>query len=159
MKEYIFEDRLRLPVARHELFPFFADAANLQSITPSWVHFRILTPMPVTMRPGALIDYRIRVHGFPIRWRTEIEEWDPPRRFVDRQLRGPYRLWHHTHVFEEDGDGTLCIDRVRYAPIGGALMQRLFVRADVERIFRYRRERLTELFPDDRATGPRASGR
>jgi hypothetical protein len=98
------------------------------------------------MRSGTLIDYRIRVHGIPLRWRTEIREWDPPRQFVDVQLRGPYTLWHHTHTFEESHGGTLCRDLVRYRPRGGALINWLFVRRDVERIFQYRQQRLRELY-------------
>jgi len=98
------------------------------------------------MGPTTLIDYRIRVRGFPIRWRTEITEWKAPRMFIDVQLRGPYRLWHHTHTFEEVHGGTLCIDDVRYCPRGGALLNWLFVRRDVARIFTYRQERLLEIF-------------
>ena len=142
-----FEDELWLPRGRNEVFPFFADARNLSEITPPWVQFQVLTPAPIVMQPGALIDYRIRVHGLPIRWRTEITEWDPPHRFVDVQLRGPYTLWHHTHMFDEKGGGTLCIDKVNYRPRGGAIINRLFVRKDVQRIFAYRRKRLLELFP------------
>jgi len=142
-----FEDELWLPRGRNEVFPFFADARNLSEITPPWVQFQVLTPAPIVMQPGALIDYRIRVHGLPIRWRTEITEWDPPHRFVDVQLRGPYTLWHHTHMFEEQDGGTLCIDKVTYRPRGGAIINRLFVRKDVQRIFAYRRKRLLELFP------------
>jgi ligand-binding SRPBCC domain-containing protein len=127
--------------------PHSTDARNLSEITPPWVRFEVLTPAPIVMRPGALIDYRIRVHGLPIRWRTEITEWNPPHRFVDVQLRGPYTLWHHTHTFEEKDGGTLCIDSVTYRPRGGAIINRLFVRRDVERIFAYRRRRLLELFP------------
>ena len=97
------------------------------------------------MRPATLIDYRIRLHGLPLRWRTEIREWNPPRQFVDVQLRGPYTLWYHTHTFEESHGGTLCIDRVRYRPRGGALIHRLFMRRDVERVFQYRQQRLREL--------------
>ena len=93
-----------------------------------------------------LIDYRISIHGFPIGWRTEIVEWDPPHRFVDEQLKGPYTLWHHTHSFEERDGGTCCRDDVRYRPYGGMLMNALFVRRDVKRIFAYRRKRLNELF-------------
>ena len=142
-----FEDELWLPRGRNEVFPFFADARNLSEITPPWVQFQVLTPAPIVMQPGALIDYRIRVHGLPIRWRTEITEWGPPHRFVDVQLRGPYTLWHHTHMFEEQDGGTLCIDKVNYRPRGGAIINRLFVRKDVQRIFAYRRKRLLELFP------------
>jgi ligand-binding SRPBCC domain-containing protein len=142
-----FEDELWIPRGRDEVFPFFADARNLSEITPPWVQFQVLTPAPIVIQPGALIDYRIRVHGLPIRWRTEITEWDPPHRFVDVQLRGPYTLWHHTHMFEEQDGGTLCTDKVNYRPRGGAIINRLFVRKDVQKIFAYRRKRLLELFP------------
>jgi ligand-binding SRPBCC domain-containing protein len=142
-----FHDELWLPGTRAEVFSFFADAQNLGEITPPWVDFQILTPAPIVMRTGTLIDYRIRVHGLPIRWRTEITEWCPPHRFVDVQLHGPYTHWHHTHTFEERDGGTLCIDDVVYRPRGGVIIHRLFVRRDVERIFSYRRQRLLELFP------------
>ena len=99
------------------------------------------------MRPGTLIDYRITVHGLPIRWRTEIAEWDPPHQFVDVQRCGPYTSWHHTHSFEDSHSGTLCRDRVRYRPGGGTLIHWLFVRHDVERIFEYRQQRLREALP------------
>jgi ligand-binding SRPBCC domain-containing protein len=116
----------------------------LSSSPPAVLAFMVLTSAATTL-PGTLIDYRIRVHGIPIRWRTEIAEWQPPHRFVDVQLRGPYTLWHHTHTFDERDGGTLCADRVRYRPRGGALMNWLFVRRDVERIFRHRRQRMHEL--------------
>ena len=90
MREFTFHTELWLPRGRDEVFPFFAEARNLEAITPPWLNFEVLTPAPVAMRAGALIDYRIRVHGIPIRWRTEIVEWNAPRRFVDVQLRGPY---------------------------------------------------------------------
>jgi ligand-binding SRPBCC domain-containing protein len=146
MKEFIFEAETYLARARSEVFPFFAEARNLQTLTPPWLKFEVLTPSPIILRPGALIDYRITVHGIPIRWRTEITEWDPPHRFVDVQLSGPYTLWHHTHTFEERDGGTVCADRVRYRPRGGALIHWLFVRRDVQRIFQYRQQRLNELF-------------
>jgi len=147
MNEFVFETELWLPHPRNEVFAFFGDAHNLERITPPWVNFAVLTPAPIVMRPGILIDYRIRIHGVPVRWRTEISAWQPPFQFVDEQRRGPYRLWHHTHTFEEREGGTLCRDRVRYWPRGGALMNWLFVRKDVERIFEYRRQRLMETFP------------
>jgi len=146
MKEYHFTTELWLPRPRAEIFPFFADAYNLQTLTPSWLKFEILTPAPIPMQAGTCIDYRITVRGLPIRWRTEIAEWSPPHRFVDRQLRGPYQLWHHTHTFEERDGGTLCRDQVRYYPRGGALIHWLIVRRDVERIFKYREQRMKELF-------------
>ncbi len=146
MTAFKFEAELWLPRPRNEVFAFFSDAFNLQSITPPWVHFTVLTPAPIAIEAGTLIDYRIRIRGVPIRWRTEITVWEPPHRFVDAQRRGPYRLWEHTHVFEERDGGTLCRDAVRYRPIGGWLMHRLFVRGDVEAIFTYRRQRLIERF-------------
>ena len=95
MKEFTFEAETCVPRPRSEVFPFFAEARNLQTLTPPWLKFEVLTPSPIILRPGTLIDYRITVHGLPIRWRTEIAEWDPPHRFVDVQLSGPYTLWHH----------------------------------------------------------------
>lgn len=145
MKEFALQTELWLPRPREEVFPFFAEARNLETLTPPWLQFEVLTPAPIEMRAGTLIDYRIRVHGIPIRWRTEIAEWLPPHRFVDVQLRGPYTLWHHTHTFEDRDGGTLCGDQVRYRPRGGALTNWLFVRRDVEKIFRYRQQRMREL--------------
>jgi ligand-binding SRPBCC domain-containing protein len=133
-----------LPQSPGEVFPFFADARNLEAITPPWLGFDVTTPGPIDMRPGALIEYRLRLHAVPIDWRTTIAVWDPPRRFVDVQIRGPYRLWHHTHDFEPDGaGGTVMRDTVRYAlPFGplGALAHALLVRRDLEAIFDFRRE-------------------
>lgn len=142
MRVHLLERTQRLPGTPGEVFPFFADAANLEAITPSWLHFRIVTPQPVAMHAGALIEYRLRLHGLPVRWRTRIEEWDPGVRFVDQQISGPYALWHHTHEFTPDGDGhTLMRDVVRYAlPFGalGELARRAFVGRDLERIFAFR---------------------
>jgi hypothetical protein len=146
LRESRFESELWLPRPVEEVFPFFADAGNLERLTPPWLRFRILTPRPIEMRPGALVDYRLRVHGLPLGWRTRIEAWEPPHRFVDVQLRGPYRLWHHTHTFEARDGGTLCRDLVRYAVPGGALVDRLLVRRDIERIFAYRRDELIRIF-------------
>ena len=146
MRIFEFRARTRVPRPRAEVFAFFADAGNLQELTPPWLRFEVLTPRPIEMRPGALIDYRLRLRLIPIRWRTEITAWEPPRRFVDEQLRGPYRLWIHEHTFEEDGDGTLCGDFVRYAVPFGALANRLLVARDVRKIFAYRERRLQEIF-------------
>lgn len=145
MPEVCFHTELWLPRSRAEVFPFFADARNLELITPPWLRFEILTPLPIPMQAGALIEYRLRVHGIPVRWRTEIVEWAPPERFVDVQVRGPYVLWHHTHTFAERDGGTLCVDRVRYWPRGGALVNWLFVRRDVEHIFAYRAQKLRQV--------------
>jgi ligand-binding SRPBCC domain-containing protein len=149
MRVHLLERAQRLPRAPQDVFPFFADAFNLEAITPAWLHFQVLTPAPVAMAEGTLLEYRLRLHGLPVRWLTRIETWEPPLRFADVQVRGPYRLWHHTHTFEPDGDGTIMRDRVRYAlPLGplGELAHAALVRRDVERIFAFRhaavRERL-----------------
>ena len=146
MKEFSFRAKLWLPRPVHEIFPFFADARNLETITPPWLSFEVMAPGPIKMRVGTRIDYRLRVHGLRLRWQSEITAWDSPHRFVDEQRRGPYRRWIHEHHFEERDGGTLCVDDVRYAAFGGWLVEKLFIRRDVERIFAYRRERLLELF-------------
>lgn len=138
-----------LPRPLDEVFPFFADAHNLQRITPAFLRFHVVTPAPIEMRPGALIDYKLRVRAIPIRWRTEILDWDPPHRFVDTQLKGPYALWHHTHTFEPVEGGTRCVDLVRYRPPGGplaGLVNAIAVQRDVESIFRHRMRVLDEIF-------------
>jgi ligand-binding SRPBCC domain-containing protein len=145
MKEHLFSSVLWLPRPSAEIFPFFADAKNLGAITPPWLHFEILTPGEMEMGIGALIDYRISLHGLPLRWRTKITAWEPPFRFVDEQIKGPYRRWIHEHCFENSGQGTLCHDRVRYSILGGPIVQRLFVERDVKRIFALRATKLTQL--------------
>ena len=151
MRIFELSTELWLPRPREEIFPFFADARNLEKITPGWLKFEVLTPPPIVMRPGALIDYRIRLRGLPMGWRTEFSVWEPPFRFIDQQLRGPYRQWIHEHRFEPSDGGTRCLDHVRYAVLGGALVNRFFVRNDVERIFAHRQKVLLDLF------GPRAA--
>lgn len=136
-----------LPRPLAEVFAFFADAGNLDALTPGWLRFEILTPRPIAMRVGALIDYRLRLRGLPIRWQSEISEWSPPHRFVDEQCHGPYRLWHHTHTFPEIDGGTAVSDIVRYRVVGGALVNTLFVKRDLQKIFAYRQQKLAELFP------------
>ena len=137
-----------VPVPPQEVFAFFAQARNLEALTPPWLRFSVLTPEPIEMRPGTLIDYRLRLHGVPLRWTSLIEEWEPGRRFVDRQVRGPYRLWHHTHVFVAHREGTLMRDRVAYElPLGplGTVAHAMFVRSDLERVFDYRRLQVDRL--------------
>lgn len=143
---FVFECEQWLAAPPAELFPFFGDARNLESLTPSWLNFRVLTPAPITMGVGTLIDYKLRVRGIPLRWRTRINAWGPPYMFVDEQLRGPYRMWVHTHTFEPHDGGTRCRDRVHYAVSGGAIVNRLFVRRDMERIFAFRRRKLADVF-------------
>lgn len=143
-----------LPQTRVQVFEFFSDAFQLEQITPPWLNFKILTPAPIDLKEGCLIDYQIRLHGIPIRWRTEISSWDPPYSFTDRQLRGPYRLWEHLHTFEEIDGGTVTTDCVRYKAMGGRFANWLLVERDLRRIFEYRRQRMLELFPaiEKRAT-------
>ncbi len=138
--------RIRLPRPRAEVFGFFADAGNLQELTPPWLHFRILTPQPIGIRRGVRIGYRLRLHGLPIGWTSEITAWEPPDRFVDEQIRGPYRLWVHEHTFTEIDGGTLAEDFVRYAVPGGALANRFFVARNLRAVFRYRQSKLRDLF-------------
>jgi len=136
----------RVTASIDEVFSFFSYAGNLDRLTPRFLRFQILTPGPMAMGAGTLIDYRLQIHGVPIRWQSEITAWDPPCRFVDEQRRGPYRLWIHEHCFRRIGGETEITDRVDYAVPGGRLVHRLFVRRDLARIFDYRRKRLTEYF-------------
>ena len=139
--EHILVREQVVPGTPEEVFEFYADAANLEQITPEWLGFRIVSAQPIEMAPGTLIEYRLRLHGVPVRWLTRIETWQPGERFVDVQIEGPYRFWTHTHTFEPHEDGTCVRDEVRYAlPLGplGALAHRLFVRRDLERIFDFR---------------------
>ena len=146
MKTFTLTNELWLPHQPQDVFPFFADAFNLERLTPPSLGFQVLTPPPIEMKVGTLIDYRVRLRGVPMRWQSEITEWEPPHRFVDEQLRGPYRLWVHEHTFTAQDGGTIAKDTVRYAVLGGAIVQRLFVASELKRIFQYRNAALNDHF-------------
>jgi ligand-binding SRPBCC domain-containing protein len=135
-----------LPASPDAVFAFFSDAANLERLTPPWLKFRILTPLPVEMRVGLEIDYRIVIHGVPIPWRTRIDVWEQGRRFVDRQVIGPYRWWRHEHAFEAVPGGTRVTDRIEFRPRLDRLAGPI-VRRDVDRIFAFRQAALYRLMP------------
>ena len=148
MALHVLRRRQFLPLPRTEAFEFFADATNLEEITPPWLNFRIVTPTPIDLRTGAVIDYKLSWRGIPIAWTTEIRKWNPPYEFVDTQIRGPYQLWHHTHKFEEVDGGTMMTDVVWYKVPGGPLgeiIHKMQVKRDVRKIFDYRYHRIGTL--------------
>ena len=146
MKTFLFETQRTLERPIAEVFEFFSDAHNLVMITPPELRLEVLTPAPIEMLPGTLIDYRLKLHGIPLRWQSEITEWNPPHSFADEQRRGPYRLWRHTHTFDETENGVVVGDSVAYAVWGGGLVNKFFVRPDIEKIFAYRSKQLDEIF-------------
>jgi ligand-binding SRPBCC domain-containing protein len=135
---YVLEAKMRISRTAQEVFDFFGNAHNLERVTPSFLRFEILTQEPVIMRQGTLIDYQLSLRGIPVRWRSEITAWEPPFRFVDKQVKGPYRWWIHEHRFEEDRGGTLMTDRVEYGVLGGAIVNMLLVEPDLRRIWEHR---------------------
>jgi ligand-binding SRPBCC domain-containing protein len=147
---YRLRAEMMIDLPREQVFDFFADAMELERITPPWLQFSVLTPPPIEIKKGQLLDYRLKLHGIPINWRTEIAEWEPPFRFVDQQLRGPYQRWYHEHTFHEIDGKTLVCDDVHYILRGGRLirplLQRMFVGPDLEKIFRFRQDRLAQIF-------------
>lgn len=149
MAEHVYTCSLEIALPRDEVFPFFSSAENLQRITPPELGFQIITPTPIEMRAGALIDYRISLHGIPMTWRTEITRWDPPFEFVDTQLKGPYKQWIHRHTFiEKDATTTVIEDEVRYRlpfePLGD--IARFFVERQIKSIFDYRQKTVATVF-------------
>lgn len=149
-KRYRLEREELIPASRERVFDFFSKAENLERLTPPFLQFAILTPLPIEMKRGQFIEYRIGLGGIPMNWLTEISEWSPPERFVDEQLRGPYRYWHHTHSFDEVSGGTLMRDVVEYElPLGplGRLAHAALVQRMLQRIFDYRKQAVAAAFP------------
>jgi ligand-binding SRPBCC domain-containing protein len=153
MKIYVLERKQIVPRPHSETFAFFSDAFNLERITPSFLRFRIVTPAPIKMEAGAVIEYRLALFGAPVYWRTVIESWDPEESFVDSQTKGPYALWRHTHLFEEKGPRqTLVRDLVEYSiPYGvlGRMAHGLFVGRWLKKIFDYRAAMISRLMEAD----------
>ncbi|HEX5911051.1 MAG TPA: SRPBCC family protein [Thermoleophilaceae bacterium] len=151
MKVHVLQREQLLPHPVDRVFPFFAEARNLERITPPLLGFAVTNQEPIEMRAGAIIQYRLKLHGLPVDWLTRIDEWEPGVRFVDQQLVGPYRLWHHTHTFEARGGSTLMRDTVRYAlplwPLGELAMP--LVRRDLKQIFDFRRDSVGALLDRD----------
>ncbi len=149
MAPFIYRAEQFVPRPLAEVFECFSKAENLEELTPKWLHFHIESVDPAPIRKGTLIKYSLRWRIFPIRWTTEIIEWEPPNRFVDLQLKGPYKLWHHEHRFIAEGNGTRIFDEVQYAlPFGilGSIAHSLKVKKDVETIFAYRKQAVERLF-------------
>jgi len=140
--EHVLETAFDLPLTVDVVFAFFAEATNLERITPPELHFEILTPLPIEMKVGTMIEYQLSLFGMPFRWASRITEWKPPRRFVDEEVRGPYGLWVHTHTFAASGSGTRVGDHVRYrlplTPVGDIAYP--IVRRQLGRIFSYREQ-------------------
>lgn len=158
MKTFWLRSELWLPQSRDEIFQFFANPHNLDTLTPAWLQFKILSPADTAMGKGTLLDYRLRLHGVPIRWQSEISVWEPPSRFVDRQIKGPYSLWVHEHTFATRDGGTLVGDNVEYAVPGGSIVQRFLVAPDIARIFAYRHNVLEVLFNTAKITPSQGTG-
>lgn len=148
--ETILETEQWIPRPVSEVFEFFSRETNLETITPPFLGFRVVKMSTPKIQEGTLIDYRLKIHGVPVGWRTRIENWQPGVQFVDTQLKGPYSLWHHTHTFEAKEGGTLMRDRVRFrVPFGplGDLVAGWLVKRDVRQIFEYRSAVIEKLFP------------
>jgi len=144
--EFRLTTELLLPRSIDELFPFFAEAKNLELLTPAFLNFKVANPAAIEMKVGAVINYNLRIHRLPIRWKSLISLWEPPHQFVDEQLQGPYRYWIHRHSFEGLGNKTLVRDLVRYQVFGGSLVHDLFIKPDLIKIFTFRQEQLTTRF-------------
>ena len=149
MQPHVLTTQTKLNASLAQVFEFFSRAENLNQVTPPHLHFKILTPLPLQMKLGAVIDYQIQLSGIPFHWRTLVTSWEPPYRFVDEQMKGPYKLWHHEHIFEQCEGYVLMTDRVHFLSPGWFLepfINRFFVEPKVKEIFRYRDERFKDIF-------------
>ena len=149
MAEHIIDQSFSIGQSKEDIFDFFASAENLERLTPPWLNFKIISSLPINMDVGTVIEYEIKLHGIPIRWESEITLWDPPHRFCDIQRKGPYKKWVHEHIFETSDVGTLVKDKVNYEVIGGNLINKLFVKNDLAKIFNYRQATLLTIFNDE----------
>ena len=145
---YRLKAEMAVDLPLEQVFEFFSDAMQLERITPPWLNFSVLTRQPIEMKAGTLLDYRLNLHRIPINWRTEIAVWEPPYRFVDQQLRGPYKRWYHEHTFVEVDGKTIVKDDVHYIPRGGRLIHEWFVKPDLEKIFKFRQDTLSKIFQE-----------
>ncbi len=149
MKRYYLKREIEVDAPIEKVFTFFSNAENLERLTPQFLKFKILTPLPIDMKVGTIIEYRIDLFKIPFRWRTRITEWENGRKFVDIQEKGPYKLWNHEHLFFQEGDKTRIVDIVAYELYGGVfapLVHLLFVRRQIEQIFNYRNNKIAEIF-------------
>jgi ligand-binding SRPBCC domain-containing protein len=149
MQPHLLEVQTKLNASLKEVFEFFSRAENLNQVTPPELRFKILTPLPLEMKVGTLIDYQIRLSGIPFHWRTLITTWEPPYRFVDEQMKGPYKMWHHEHTFEQRDDHVLMTDRVHFLSPGGIFepfINHILVEPKIKGIFSYREERFKDIF-------------
>lgn len=140
----------------NEVFSFFEKPENLQEITPPYLNFKIITPSPIKMEVGQVISYKIKLRGIPIKWNSLISSYDPPNSFIDQQIKGPYAIWHHTHRFKEQDGGTLIEDEVKYAipfSILGRILNYIFIKNDLKKIFLYREEKIGLIFKNDNIKG------
>lgn len=149
MKTYFFKQEIHIPQPLETVFQFFSNAENLNRLTPPHLDFKILTRLPIIMTKGTLIDYQLKIYHFPVKWKTEITVWEPSYRFIDSQIKGPYKKWIHEHKFETVGDNTKMTDTVEYAIPGGIFspaINNVFVRRDIQKIFDFREEQLLKIF-------------